>query len=115
MPKPKRNNVPAHSAKLRLFLAQQLSTDDVQQRAMFACPAFFTGRRMFACVYGRTVGLKLPTERVQQLLRMPGFEPFTPYGKRTMREWIAIVRPEDPMVPTAALLNEAQQFVGAQS
>lgn len=71
--------------------------DDVRQGHMFGFPAFFVGRRMFACVYGDGIGIKVPGEMAASLLRRPDTEPFRPYGKPVMREWVKIkhARPED--------------------
>jgi len=66
-------------------------TPGIKRRPMFGCPAFFAGRRMFACVYGDQVGLKLPAARVEELLQS-GYVPFRPIGKPPMREWAAAPR-----------------------
>ena len=55
---------------------------------MFGFPAFYTAGKLFACVYGDGVGLKLPQDAVQQLEGKPGIAPFQPYGKPKMREWV---------------------------
>jgi hypothetical protein len=57
---------------------------------MFGYPAFYVGRRLFACIYGDGVGLKLPGERVRSLAGEPRIRPFQPYGKQRMREWVEI-------------------------
>lgn len=62
----------------------------VRRGTMFGFPAYFVGRRMFACVYGDGVGIKLPEVRVRCMLESKQATPFSPYGKPAMREWIAI-------------------------
>lgn len=57
---------------------------------MFGFPAFYTAGKLFACVYGNGVGLKLPQSTVRQHEGKPGITPFQPYGKAKMREWIHI-------------------------
>jgi hypothetical protein len=63
---------------------------DVRSGKMFGFPAFNTRGKLFACVYGDGVGLKLPEDMVRQLDGKPGITPFQPYGKPRMREWIHI-------------------------
>jgi hypothetical protein len=65
---------------------------EVTQGKMFGFPAFYTAGRLFACVYGEGVGLKLPREMVRQLDGLPGISPFRPYGKAEMKEWVHIRR-----------------------
>lgn len=68
------------------------SYPQVREGRMFGYPAFFVGRRMFACVYGDGVGVKLPRDVSLSLLVKPGIIPFQPHGKHKMREWIQINR-----------------------
>ena len=76
---------------------------DVVTRKMFGCPAFFVGRRMFACVYEDEVGLKLPATQVQTLIAGGVAESFQPYGKPKMRQWCALLG-RNLMHPTSAEL-----------
>ena len=76
-----------HLVAVRSFLADR---DDVCEGRMFGYPAFFVGRRMFACVYGEGVGIKVPAELAACLLERTDTEPFRPYGKATMKEWVQI-------------------------
>lgn len=57
---------------------------------MFGYPAFFVGRRMFACVYGDGVGVKVPVELAAELLLRRDTRAFRPQGRSTMREWVQI-------------------------
>lgn len=77
----------AHLVAVRGLLADR---KDVREGRMFGYPAFFVGRRMFACVYGKGVGVKVPAEMAARLLERPDTEPFRPLGKSTMREWVQI-------------------------
>jgi hypothetical protein len=63
---------------------------DVTPGKMFGFPAFYTKGKLFACVFGKGVGLKLPQETIRQLEGKPGIGPFQPYGKPKMKEWILI-------------------------
>ena len=78
-----------HLSALRNLLAGR---DDVREGRMFGHPAFFVGRRMFACVYGDGVGIKVPASVAARLLERADTEPFRPYGKPSMREWVQINR-----------------------
>ncbi len=60
---------------------------------MFGCPAAFVGRRMAFCVYGTELGAKVPENVAQSMLAQGLAEPFQPYGKVRMREWIKIINP----------------------
>ena len=65
---------------------------EVRPGKMFGFPAFYTGGKLFACVYGEGVGLKLPETMVRDLEGKPGIAPFRPYGMARMREWVQITR-----------------------
>ena len=56
---------------------------------MFGFPGYWTGGKLFACLYGPGVGFKLPPERAAQALKQPGFVPFTPRG-RAMSAWVMV-------------------------
>ena len=80
---------------------------------MFGFPAFYTAGKLFACVYGDGVGLKLPQDTVRQLEGKPGVTPFQPYGKSKMREWIHLRHDRPSHFSRDANLFEASiKFVG---
>ena len=79
----------ANHAELRALLAVY---PEVREGRMFGHPAWFVGRRMFACVYGEGVGLKLPEAEATALLKRAGVVRFQPYGKAPMREWVQVTR-----------------------
>lgn len=82
-----------YSEEHHAFLRDWMRTyPEVREGRMFGHPAFFVGKKMFACVYGDGVGLKLPAERAAALLAAPDVVPFQPYGKPRMREWVQINR-----------------------
>jgi len=60
----------------------------VTQGTMFGVPAFFVAGRVFACVWGDGVGLRLPTETAQTVVGLRGLKSFTPFGRSPMRGWI---------------------------
>jgi hypothetical protein len=93
-------------------LAGLLSHDDhrVTRSTMMGFPCLRVDDRFFACVERATGNLiiKLPAERVNELVRTGGGRPFAPNG-RVFKEWVAC--------PVAArelwteLLNEAKRYV----
>ena len=56
---------------------------------MFGFPGYWTGGKLFACLYGPGVGFKLSPERAARALKEPGFVPFTPRGKQ-MTAWVMV-------------------------
>lgn len=106
-----------HKPDVLVVLAALLADEpEAKQGQMFGVPAFFTAGKLFACVYGGQVGLKLPEDRVRDLTGQPGFVQFRPYGKPMMREWIAIERPNaDEYAGDGDLLLESMRFVQAQA
>ncbi|HEX4899334.1 MAG TPA: TfoX/Sxy family protein [Pyrinomonadaceae bacterium] len=92
MPKP--NVKSGHKAILDSLL---LNMPSVVDGKMFGYPAYFVNGKLFACVYGEGVGVKVPEEVANKLLAEKHVVPFQPLGKPKMREWIQInrARPTD--------------------
>jgi hypothetical protein len=65
----------------------------VREGKMFGWPAFFVGRKLFACLFGEVVGVKVPADLAERLLGDQRYAPFRPYGTRTMREWVQFPAP----------------------
>jgi len=83
---------------------------------MFGVPAFFVGRRLFACIFGEEVGVKVPEDMAKRLLEDPRFEPFRPYGKAQMREWVQFsCTPQDELPSYGELLLAAYEYVAAEA
>lgn len=104
---------PGYRADVLAVLAREMAAvPEVHPGKMFGFPAFYATGRLFACVYGQGVGVKLPRERVAELLQRPDFVPFQPYGKPRMREWVEIrhARAAD-YARDAPLLAEGARFV----
>lgn len=78
-----------HLAVLREMLAEY---PGVREGRMFGYPAFYVGRRMFACVHGAGVGIKVPAALADALRAYPGIVDFQPHGRGAMKEWIQINR-----------------------
>jgi hypothetical protein len=85
----------------------------VRSGKMFGFPAFFVGRRLFACVFGSGLALKLPPPVLARVLAQPGVSRFEPYGRK-MREWAHVVHETaGEYAQDAELLLEAARYVGA--
>lgn len=86
------------------------SMAETRAGAMFGYPAFFTGRKMFACVYGAGVALRLPDLKVMQLHGRDDVSEFRPHGRR-MRNWVHITRERAvDYQRDARLLRDAARF-----
>lgn len=73
---------------LEALRAQLAGLPGVREGKMFGFPAFFVGKKLFACVYGDVVGFKVPEDLARRLLEDPRFAPFQPRGRQRMREWV---------------------------
>ncbi len=82
-----------HKELLDSFL---LNIPEVKPGRMFGYPAYYVRGKLFACVYGQGVGIKIPENLAQDLLvrRKKDIKPFQPMGKAKMREWVEIGRRE---------------------
>ena len=47
----------------------------LRKGAMFGCPGYFAGTKAVACVYGDTLSLTLPQDRIAVLLGLTGLPP----------------------------------------
>lgn len=104
--------LPGHRPEVAAALSEMMATfPGVVEGKMFGMPAFKTGGKVFACVYGDGVCVKLPADRVAALENTPGFAPFTPMGRK-MKEWVLVIRknPKD-YKKDEALFREAATFV----
>jgi hypothetical protein len=68
------------------------SLDGTRAGKMFGYPAFFAGRRLFACVYGDGIALRLkPDDVIGTEARVNDFRP----QGRVMRGWVLLVYPHE--------------------
>jgi hypothetical protein len=57
--------------------------------------AYFVSDRMFACISGAGVGLRLPAAQARELqFSRDNVSPFQPAGLPATREWVQIDRPD---------------------
>lgn len=75
---------------------------------MFGAPALYIGRKMAGCVLAGEIGLKLPADSAAATIASGRAKIFTPYGRKKMREWIAIA-PKD-LAACDDLLAEALAY-----
>ena len=61
---------------------------------MYGYPAYYVGGKLFASLYNEGVCIKVPEEKVKELLEKEYIFHFEPMGRK-MREWVFIVR-ENP-------------------
>jgi hypothetical protein len=68
-----------------------LALPGVSARKINALDAYFVSDRMFACISGKGIGLRLPVAVATELQFSRGdVVPFTPGGMASTREWIQI-------------------------
>ncbi len=90
-----------------------LAQPGVAPGTMMGFPCLRTNGKFFASCDHRTGDLvvKLPGERVKELIDAGVGEPFAPAG-RTFREWVLVRRRDEAM--WASLMDEARLFVIGQ-
>ncbi len=69
-----------------------------ERRQMFGYPCAFVNGNMFTGLYQESLVVKLPERDREELLKVPGAEPFVPMPGRPMREYV--------VVPPAMLKDE---------
>ena len=83
-------NKPGRKAQLDALL---LKLPGVSARTINGFDAYFVSDRMFACISGAGVGLRLPVAVARDLQLSRGdVESFSPGGVASTREWIQIER-----------------------
>ena len=72
-----------------------LKLPGVSARKINGLDAYFVSDRMFACISGRGIGLRLPAATATELqFSRDNVVPFQPAGLASSREWIQIDRAE---------------------
>ena len=72
-----------------------LALPGVSARTINGLNAYFTTDKMFACISGKGVGLRLPVATATELqFSRDNVMPFQPGGMASTREWIQIDRPD---------------------
>jgi hypothetical protein len=83
---------PKSPRKLQLD-ALLLALPGVSARTIHGLDAYFVADKMFACISGKGVGLRLPVNTATELqFSRDNVVPFQPGGMASTREWIQIDR-----------------------
>jgi hypothetical protein len=80
-----------------------LPEPDVKEGQMFGMPILKVGSKVFAGEWHGELVVKLPRERVEQLIAAGEGQPFEPMAGRAMKEWVLVENDE--------LAEEALGFV----
>ncbi len=87
-------DTPESSRKAQID-ALLLKLPGVSARKINGLDAYFVSDKMFACISGRGVGLRLPAATAAELqFSRDNVVPFQPAGMPSSREWIQINRAE---------------------
>ena len=87
-------NSPGSSRKAQID-AVLLKLPGVSARKINGLDAYFVADRMFACISGHGVGLRLPAATATELqFSRNNVVPFQPRGLGATKEWIQIDRPD---------------------
>ena len=86
---------PPNSSRKTQIDALLLKLPGVSAGKINALHAYFVNDRMFACISGKGVGLRLPAAVARELqFSRDNVEPFQPGGTASSSEWIQIDRPD---------------------
>jgi len=84
---------PVESGRKELIDALLLKLPGVSARKINGLDAYFVSDKMFACISGRGIGLRLPAATATELqFSRDNVVPFQPGGVTSSREWIQIDR-----------------------
>ncbi len=87
-------NSPGSSRKAQID-ALLLKLPGVSARKINGLDAYFVADRMFACISGHGIGLRLPAATATELqFSRDNVVPFQPRGLGATKEWIQIDRPD---------------------
>ena len=87
------NTVTPESSRKALIDALLLKLPGISARKINGLDAYFVSDRMFACISGNGIGLRLPVATATELQFSRGnVVPFQPGGMTSTREWIQIDR-----------------------
>ena len=89
---PLASNVPTPTRKAQID-AVLLKLPGVTARKINGLDAYFVSDKMFACISGKGIGIRLPAAVATELqFSRDNIEPFQPGGTASSREWIQIDR-----------------------
>ncbi|SOD93972.1 TfoX/Sxy family protein [Blastococcus haudaquaticus] len=92
-------------------LVERTRGGTVTPGSMFGCQGLRTGRKFFAIWWHEQLVVKLPADRLQDLVAGGNAEPFEPMEGRRMNGWAVLRGTEDwdPLVAEARAWTESQQ------
>ena len=107
------NNVTSEPQRKAQLDALLLALPGVAARTINGLDAYFVADKMFACISGNGVGLRLPVTIATELqFSRKNVVPFQPGGMASSREWIQIDRAEPgDYVQDLALFQASIAFV----
>ena len=92
-------------------LVEQAEGGPVRRGSMFGSRGLRTGTRFFAVWWHEQLVLKLPPERLRELVSSGAATPFEPMEGRAMNGWVVV----SPAADWPPLVQEAGAFVEAQN
>ena len=103
---------PVHDMALFAALLRMARTDfpAVREGRMFGSPAIYSGNKMALCVFGSRIGLKIPEALTRECLAQCDVQPFRPYGKPAMLEWVEISCPAEALDQQEELIFAALRY-----
>ena len=91
-------------------LVERTCDGDATSGSMFGCQGLRTGRRFFAVWWTEKLVVKLPAERLQELVESGQAEPFEPMPGRRMNGWVVL----EDSVARDPVVAEARAWVASQ-
>jgi hypothetical protein len=94
-----------------------LKLPGVKTKKINALDAYFVGDRMFACINGNGVGLRLPVATARDLqFSRENVGPFNPAGLPSSKEWVQVEREDAAeFEKDMELFQAAYDFVKSQA
>jgi hypothetical protein len=113
MPKKKPPPATPESIRKAEVDAILLQLPGVVGKKLNALDAYFVNDRMFACISGKGIGIRLPVAKATELqFSRADVEPFNPGGTASTREWVQINRADAAeYAKDLALFEESVDFV----
>lgn len=98
-------------ARFDALAAELVDPPVVTRGKMFGCPGLRVGTKFFAALFEGNLIVKLPRERVYELVGAGAGQPFEPMPGRVMGGWLML--PPGPAESWLGLAREAQAFLMA--
>jgi hypothetical protein len=90
--------------------AEAAKYDTINELKMSRCTAFIVHGRIIACAGDNLIALKLPELSVTALLHTPDSRRFQPYGRASLRHWVAFAETSAAFGSLEQLFEEAVAF-----